>query len=215
MAAKTTAFKSLHMALEEIGEDRKWYRLAKARDRRACDLNQVKCIKGEDGAVLVKDVLTWERNIKVEKVKEVICRMRQGRATRPNEIPVNFWKSISENNKEDIESCTKYKGIKLLSHTMKVWERVVELRMRNTMTISKNQFGFMLGHSTTKAIHLVRRLVKQFWERKKDLSMVFINLEKVYVRVPRKILWRCLKASRVPVAYTRSIQDMYNSEKTM
>ncbi|KAG5632729.1 hypothetical protein H5410_004446 [Solanum commersonii] len=29
-----------------------------------------------------------------------------------------------------ISSCNNYGGIKLLSHTMKIWERVVEMRVR-------------------------------------------------------------------------------------
>ncbi|KAK4347380.1 hypothetical protein RND71_033719 [Anisodus tanguticus] len=33
-------------------------------------------------------------------------------------------------NKGDIQSCNNYRGIKPLSHTMKVWERVVEMRAR-------------------------------------------------------------------------------------
>ncbi|KAK3522566.1 hypothetical protein QTP86_024988, partial [Hemibagrus guttatus] len=33
-------------------------------------------------------------------------------------------------NKGDVQSCSNYKGIKLMSHTMKVWERVVEARLR-------------------------------------------------------------------------------------
>ncbi|KAK3516864.1 hypothetical protein QTP70_027080 [Hemibagrus guttatus] len=32
-------------------------------------------------------------------------------------------------NKGDVQSCSNYRGIKLMSHTMKVWERVVEARL--------------------------------------------------------------------------------------
>ncbi|XP_019233441.1 PREDICTED: uncharacterized protein LOC109214027 [Nicotiana attenuata] len=34
-------------------------------------------------------------------------------------------------NKGDIQNCNNSRGIKLLSHTMKIWERVVELRVRS------------------------------------------------------------------------------------
>ncbi|XP_019228557.1 PREDICTED: uncharacterized protein LOC109209697 [Nicotiana attenuata] len=48
-------------------------------------------------------------------------------------------------NKGDIQNCNNYQGIKLLSHTMKVWERVVELRVRRIISIFENQFGFIPG----------------------------------------------------------------------
>ena len=36
--------------------------------------------------------------------------------------------------KGDVQSCTNYRGIKLMSHTMKMWERVVEARLRHLWT---------------------------------------------------------------------------------
>ena len=47
--------------------------------------------------------------------------------------------------KGDVQECKNYRGIKLMSQTLKVWERVVEVRLRQTTSISEEQFGFMPG----------------------------------------------------------------------
>ena len=40
-------------------------------------------------------------------------------------------------NKGDVQNCSNYRGITLISHTMKLWERVVEGRLRSELTFSE------------------------------------------------------------------------------
>jgi hypothetical protein len=75
----------------------------------------------------------------------------------------NEWRSIlvlTYKNKGDIQSCTYYWGIKLMSHTMKLWERVLEHCLRGITRISMNQFDFMPERLTMGAIFLIRQVME-------------------------------------------------------
>ena len=85
---------------------------------------------------------TFYCRIREFEVKEALKRMENGKAiliTKTREIYITM--QITE--------------IKLMSHTMKLWERLMERRLRQLTHITKNQFGSMPERSTMEAIYLL------------------------------------------------------------
>jgi hypothetical protein len=44
-----------------------------------------------------------------------------------------------------------------------------------------------------EVIFLIKQLIERYREQKKNLYIIFINLEKVYDKIPKNIMWRALK----------------------
>ena len=79
-----------------------------------------------------------------------------------------------------------------MSHTMKIWEKIMDRRWREETRTSEEQFGFMPGRSTTDVISILRFTMEKHREKQKGLHLVFIDLEKAYDREPRQEVWRCM-----------------------
>ena len=203
--AKTEAYNDLYDSLTDDQEgERKAIRIAKQKHKESQDVYQGKQIKDVNGDVLREENDIKERwrtyfeqlmndeNDRIDRVIEprpeedievitaaeverALRKMKKGKATGPDDIPVEAWKVLgrigveillrifttimeTENmpdewrqstlipifkNKGDIQDCGNYRGIKLMAHTLKIWERVIEKRLREKVEISGQQFGFM------------------------------------------------------------------------
>ena len=113
-----------------------------------------------------------------------------------------------------------YRGLKLTEHVMKVMERIVDGMIREMIAIDEMQFAFVPGRGTTDAIFIIRQLQEKFLSRKdlndKNLTLffAFVDLEKAFDRVPRKVLWWAMRKVGVEEWIVRLVQAMYNNARS-
>ena len=103
-----------------------------------------------------------------------------------------------------------YRGLKLLDHVMKGIERVIEKIIRERISIDDMQFGFMPGRGTTDAIFILRQLQEKHLAKNKKLYFAFVDLEKAFDRVPRKVIWWAMRKLGIEEWIVRFVQAMYN-----
>ena len=106
------------------------------------------------------------------------------------------------------------RGVKLLQHAMKIVEKVLERRLRHMVKVDDMQFGFMPGKGTIDAVFILRRLQEEYLDKEKKLYMCFVDLEKAFDRVPRKVLEWAMRKRGIPEAMVRAVMSLYDGAKT-
>ena len=91
--------------------------------------------------------------------------------------------------------CANYRGISLLSHVGKVYERIIEKRLRSCVEekLGTWQHGFRPNRSTTDLVFTLKMILEKSWEWDIDKFVAFIDLEKAFDRINRNSLWRVLQ----------------------
>ncbi|KAK3533904.1 hypothetical protein QTP70_034899 [Hemibagrus guttatus] len=227
--AKQKAYDELYTRLDTREGEKDLYRLARQRDRDGKDVQQkVDKIRKDEVRKALKRMKSGKAvgpdDIPVEVWKclgeaavEFLTSLFN-RVLESERMPEEWRRSVLVpifKNKGDVQSCSNYRGIKLMSHTMKVWERVVEARLRKVVEICELEYGFMPRKSTTDAIFALRILMEKYRDGQRELHCVFVDLEKAYDRVPREELWYCMRKSGVTEKYVRVVQDMYERSRTV
>ena len=76
------------------------------------------------------------------------------------------------------------------------------------------QFGFMPGRGTTDAIFIARQLQEKKLSKNQMLYLAFVDLEKAFDRVPRKVLWWSMRKLGVDEWIVKLVQAMYTNAKS-
>ena len=157
---------------------------------------------GDTGATMIRDLAT--------------AIIRDGKV--PTDWEESFIVCLYK-GKGDALDRGNYRGLKLTEQAMKILERIVDglirqVVSRQVVSIDDSQFGFVPGRGTTDAIFVVRQLQEKYLAVNKRLYMAFVDLEKAFDRVPRKVIWWALRKLGVEEWIVRLVQGMYANARS-
>ncbi|VDP57363.1 unnamed protein product [Heligmosomoides polygyrus] len=97
---------------------------------------------------------------------------------------------------------------------MKIFERIVNGRIRDIVQLSSNQCSFVAGCGTVDAVHAARLLIGKHREKQKPVHIAFLELEKAFDRVPREVIWYALRHHGFPEELIEWVRILYSCPKS-
>ena len=174
-------------------------------------ITEMKTGKAAGPSGIVAEMLKASGDIGARLVAELANDM-----VRNGVIPSDWEDSFIINiykGKGDALERGNYRGLKRLDHVMKGIKRVIEKIIRERISIDDMQFGFMPGRGTTDAIFILRQLQEKHLAKNKKLYFAFVDLEKAFDCVPRKVIWWAMRKLGIEEWIVRFVQAMYNNTK--
>lgn len=118
--------------------------------------------------------------------------------------------------KGDNKECKNYRGITLLSTVLKLFEQVINTRLKEMIepTLEDAQSGFRIGRCVQDHIFTIKQIIEKKREKRKNVYLAFIDLEKAFDKVPREKLWQIMRKRKINEKMVKNIESIYKHNKS-
>ena len=98
---------------------------------------------------------------------------------------------------------------------LKIFESILEKRLRKYIKINQMQFGYMPGRGTVDAIFILRKGQEKTLEENRSQYWAFVDIEKTFDRVPRELIYWSLRKKEVPEECISMVKAIYEDATTV
>ena len=119
--------------------------------------------------------------------------------------------------KGDVNDVNNYRGISLSNISSKIYSSIINTRLqewikRNNIT-GEHQAGFKNNYSTTDHIFTLMAAVQKQFTHNRKLYVAFVDFEKAFDSISRKLLWPILLKNSIKGKLYRCLRSMYDEVK--
>lgn len=177
----------------------------------------------------IEDAIKWLKNGKAPGIDKItpemiknmgeegrqlflkICNKAWYEKTVPRDWEVALILPIHK--KGDPKQCSNYRGISLLCTSMKVYEKILDNRLRKEIDSQLNeaQSGFRKGRSIQDHIFTVQQIIDKTLQQGNEAFFAFIDLEKAFDKVKRTKIWESLQNKKVNKELINAIKSTYKN----
>ena len=97
---------------------------------------------------------------------------------------------------------------------MRVVDMVMEKRLHRIVTVNVMKISFMPERGAIDVVFILRRLREEYHAKGRKLYMYFVDLDKSFDRVPRRVLEWAMKKKGIPEVLVRLVMSLYEGAKT-
>ncbi len=119
--------------------------------------------------------------------------------------------------KGDVNNPNNYRGISLGDASCKLYSTIINLRLQEWVEVNnitgEHQAGFKKNYSTIDHMFTLLAFVQKQFSLNRKLYVAFIDFEKAFDSINRKLLWPILLKNGINGKLYRCIKSMYNSVK--
>ena len=114
--------------------------------------------------------------------------------------------------KGDLKDTKNYRPINLLSHSYKIFTRLLQTRIERTLDENqpREQAGFLKGCSTTDRLQVLNQIIEKSNECNLTLCIGFIDYEKVFDTVEHFAIFEALRKTNINETYISILQNIYS-----
>ncbi|GFS08728.1 endonuclease-reverse transcriptase [Elysia marginata] len=115
--------------------------------------------------------------------------------------------------KGDPGDIKNYRPISLLSHSYKLFTRLLQTRMERILDENqpREQAGFRKGYSTTDHIHTLNQVIEKSNEYNLTLCVGFIDYEKAFDSVEHFAIFDALRQININEKYVNILENIYQN----